>query len=130
MGRNANDTGELTYMNLVHLARCDGTTRQSQPVEIEGRKQAMLAIEACAATPPAVMRSDSATSDDHRIADTRKIDAVYNLPRQMFARRSVSEQHRIYPSSSTVRRCWCCRRRALPAGIRVPSMLATRASGT
>jgi hypothetical protein len=41
------DTGELTYMNLVHLAGCDGTDPDSLTrYEIEGRRQAMLAIEA------------------------------------------------------------------------------------
>ena len=41
------DTGELTYMNLVHLAGCDGTDPDSMThFEIEGRRQAMLAIEA------------------------------------------------------------------------------------
>src|SRR5918992_1398453 len=43
----AHDTGELTYMNVVHLAGCDGTDPDSLTrFEIEGRRQAMLAIEA------------------------------------------------------------------------------------
>jgi ribulose 1,5-bisphosphate synthetase/thiazole synthase len=41
------DIGELTYMNLVHLGRIDGTAPDSMTQgEVEGRKQAMLAIEA------------------------------------------------------------------------------------
>lgn len=37
------DTGELTYLNLVHLAGCDGTDPDSLTrFEIEGRRQAML----------------------------------------------------------------------------------------
>lgn len=75
------DTGELTYMNLVHLAGCDGTDPDSLTrFEIEGRKQAMLAIEAlrqfapgCAA---ARLRNFGMTIG---IRDTRKIDAVYNM---------------------------------------------------
>ena len=36
------DTGELTYMNLVHLTKCDGTNADSLThFEIEGRKQAI-----------------------------------------------------------------------------------------
>ena len=41
------DTGEMTYMNLVHLAECDGTDPTDLThFEMEGRRQAMLAIEA------------------------------------------------------------------------------------
>ena len=75
------DTGELTYMNLVHLAGCDGTDPDSLTrFEIEGRKQAMLAIEALKACAPgcsgARLRNFGMTIG---IRDTRKIDAVYNL---------------------------------------------------
>ncbi|GIL00348.1 MAG: pyridine nucleotide-disulfide oxidoreductase [Alphaproteobacteria bacterium] len=75
------DTGELTYMNLVHLDGCDGT----DPVdltrfEIEGRRQAMLAIEALRRYMPgcegARLRNFGMTIG---IRDTRKIDAVYNM---------------------------------------------------
>jgi len=75
------DTGEMTYMNLVHLAGCDGTDPDSLThFEIEGRRQAMLAIEA--------LRQFSAGCEKVRlrnfgmtigIRDTRKIDAVYNM---------------------------------------------------
>lgn len=75
------DTGELTYMNLIHLAGCDGTDPDSLTrFEIEGRRQTMLAIEAlrrfapgCAA---ARLRNFGMTIG---IRDTRKIDALYNL---------------------------------------------------
>jgi ribulose 1,5-bisphosphate synthetase/thiazole synthase len=75
------DTGELTYMNLVHLAGCDGTDPDSLTrYEIEGRRQAMLAIEALRRYTPgcayARLRNFGMTIG---IRDTRKIDAVYNL---------------------------------------------------
>jgi len=75
------DTGELTYMNLVHLSGCDGTDPDSMTrFEIEGRKQAMFAIEALRRYTPgcigARLRNFGMTIG---IRDTRKIDAVYNL---------------------------------------------------
>ena len=75
------DTGELTYMNLVHLAKCDGTNADSLThFEIEGRKQAMQAIEALRKYAPgcsnARLRNFGMTIG---IRDTRKIDAIYNL---------------------------------------------------
>ncbi|HVI90687.1 MAG TPA: FAD-dependent oxidoreductase, partial [Dongiaceae bacterium] len=75
------DTGELTYMNLVHLAGCDGTDPDSMTkFEIEGRKQAMLAIEALRKYTPGCagvrLRNFGMTIG---IRDTRKIDAVYNM---------------------------------------------------
>jgi len=75
------DSGELTYMNLVHLAGCDGTDPDSMTrFEIEGRAQAMLAIEALKRFTPgcenARLRNFGMTVG---IRDTRKIDAVYNL---------------------------------------------------
>jgi ribulose 1,5-bisphosphate synthetase/thiazole synthase len=75
------DTGELTYMNLVHLAGCDGTDPDSLTrFEIEGRKQAMLAIEALRRYTPgcggARLRNFGMTIG---IRDTRKIDAIYNM---------------------------------------------------
>lgn len=75
------DSGELTYMNLVHLAGCDGTDPDSMTrFEIEGRSQAMLAIEALKHFTPgcenARLRNFGMTVG---IRDTRKIDAVYNL---------------------------------------------------
>ena len=75
------DTGELTYMNLVHLSGCDGTDPDSMTrFEIEGRRQAMLAIEALRLYMPgcakARLRNFGMTIG---IRDTRKIDAVYNM---------------------------------------------------
>ena len=75
------DTGELTYMNLVHLAGCDGTDPDSLTRgEIEGRRQAALAIEALRRYTPgcagARLRNFGMTIG---IRDTRKIDAAYNL---------------------------------------------------
>ncbi len=75
------DTGELTYMNLVHLAGCDGTDPDSMTTfEIEGRRQAMLAIEALRRYTPgcsnARLRNFGMTIG---IRDTRKIDAIYNM---------------------------------------------------
>jgi ribulose 1,5-bisphosphate synthetase/thiazole synthase len=75
------DTGELTYMNLVHLEGVDGTDPDSLARgEIEGRKQAMLALEALRHFMPGCsgirLRNFGMTIG---IRDTRKIDAVYNL---------------------------------------------------
>lgn len=75
------DSGEMTYMNLIHLAGCDGTDPDSMTrFEIEGRKQAMHAIEALRAFTPgceaARLRNFGMTIG---IRDTCKIDAVYNL---------------------------------------------------
>jgi ribulose 1,5-bisphosphate synthetase/thiazole synthase len=75
------DTGELTYMNLVHLSGCDGTDPDSLTrFEIEGRRQAMLAIDALRRYTPgcagARLRNLGMTIG---IRDTRKIDAAYNL---------------------------------------------------
>lgn len=75
------DSGELTYMNLVHLSGCDGTDPDSMThQEIEGRSQAMLAIDALKRFTPgcenARLRNFGMTIG---IRDTRKIDAAYNL---------------------------------------------------
>ncbi|WP_406650523.1 FAD-dependent oxidoreductase [Aliisedimentitalea scapharcae] len=75
------DSGEMTYMNLVHLAGIDGTDPDSMTHgEIEGRKQAMHAIDALRAYTPgcqgARLRNFGMTLG---IRDTRKIDAYYNM---------------------------------------------------
>jgi len=75
------DSGELTYMNVIHLAGCDGTDPDSMTTfEIEGRRQSMLAIEALKKYTPgcetARLRNFGMTIG---IRDTRKIDAVYNM---------------------------------------------------
>jgi hypothetical protein len=74
------DQGDLTYLNLVHL-NYDGTDPDELTRgEIEGRKQAMLAIEALKRFMPgcedAKLRNFGMTLG---VRDTRKIDAAYNL---------------------------------------------------
>ncbi|WP_106746231.1 FAD-dependent oxidoreductase [Yoonia maritima] len=75
------DSGEMTYMNLVHLAGCDGTDPDSMTkFEIEGRKQAMLAIDALRHyTPGCTAMRLRNFGMSIGIRDTRKIDAVYNM---------------------------------------------------
>ena len=75
------DQGDLTYLNLVHLAECDGTNADDLTAgEIEGRRQAMMAVEALRQFMPgcenAKLRNFGMTIG---IRDTRKIDAQYNL---------------------------------------------------
>ncbi|MEO0910048.1 MAG: FAD-dependent oxidoreductase [Pseudomonadota bacterium] len=75
------DSGEMTYMNLIHLGGCDGTDPDSLThFEIEGRKQAMLAIDALRRYTPGCegvrLRNFGMTIG---IRDTRKIDAAYNM---------------------------------------------------
>ncbi|MCL6283158.1 FAD-dependent oxidoreductase [Ruegeria sp. 2012CJ41-6] len=75
------DTGELTYMNLIHLDEVDGTDPDSLTAgEIEGRHQSMLAIEALRRFMPgcenARLRNFGMTIG---VRDTRKIDAAYNM---------------------------------------------------
>jgi hypothetical protein len=75
------ETGELTYMNLVHLDSIDGTDPDDLTRgEIEGRRQAMLAIDALRRYTPgcagARLRNFGMTLG---IRDTRKIDAAYNM---------------------------------------------------
>ena len=75
------DSGEMTYMNLVHLAGVDGVDPNSLThFEIEGRRQAMLAIDALRAYTPgcegARLRNFGMSIG---IRDSRKIDAVYNM---------------------------------------------------
>ena len=75
------DTGELTYMNLIHMDGCDGTDPDSlTKFEMEGRRQATLAIEA--------LRRYMPGGDGIRlrnfgmsigIRDTRKVDCLYNM---------------------------------------------------
>lgn len=75
------DSGEMTYMNLVHLAGIDGTDPDSLTAgEIEGRKQAMLAIEALKHYMPgcenARLRNFGMSLG---IRDTRKVDTAYSM---------------------------------------------------
>ncbi len=74
------DQGDLTYLNLVHLT-LDGTDPDALTYgEMEGRRQAMLAIEALRRFMPgcegAKLRNFGMTLG---IRDTRKIDATYNM---------------------------------------------------
>ncbi len=85
------DQGDLTYLNLIHLAGIDGTSADDlSRGEIEGRKQAMQAIDALRAFMPgcedATLRNFGMTIG---IRDTRKIDALYDL-----TERDVREQAR------------------------------------
>jgi hypothetical protein len=89
------DSGELTYLNLVHLAGIDGTDPDDLTMgEIEGRRRAMHAIEALRAFTPGCehvrLRNFGMTLG---IRDTRKIDAVYNM-----TERDVREQGRFEDS--------------------------------
>jgi len=74
------DQGDLTYLNLIHLA-ADGTDPADLTRgEMEGRRQAVHAIEALKHFMPgcegAKLRNFGMTLG---IRDTRKIDALYNM---------------------------------------------------
>ncbi|MEI8297797.1 MAG: FAD-dependent oxidoreductase [Pseudomonadota bacterium] len=75
------DQGDLTYLNLIHLPAIDGTDPNDLTAgEIEGRRQAIHAIEALRRYMPgceqAKLRNFGMTLG---IRDTRKIDALYNM---------------------------------------------------
>jgi ribulose 1,5-bisphosphate synthetase/thiazole synthase len=75
------DQGDLTYLNLVHLPGIDGTDANDLTVgEIEGRRQAIYAVEALRHFMPgcedAKLRNFGMTLG---VRDTRKIEALYNL---------------------------------------------------
>ena len=75
------ETGELTYLNLLHLPGCDGTDPDSMTrAEMLGRKKARDAIRAMQAYVPgcanARLRNFGATVG---IRDTRKIRAAYDM---------------------------------------------------
>jgi hypothetical protein len=135
------ESGELTYMNLVHLAGIDGTDPDDLTRgEIEGRRQAMHALVALRAFTPgcesARLRNFGMTLG---IRDTRKIDAVYNMTEH-----DVREQGRfddsigIYPEfidgygilvlPTTGRYMQLPYRNVLPKGVR-NLLVAGRASG-
>ena len=74
------DQGDLTYLNLIHLA-ADGTDPTDLTRgEMEGRRQAVHAVEALKHFMPgcegAKLRNFGMTLG---IRDTRKIDALYNM---------------------------------------------------
>ncbi|MFM8267214.1 MAG: FAD-dependent oxidoreductase [Ilumatobacteraceae bacterium] len=75
------DSGELTYLNLVHLAGIDGLDPDDLTHgEIEGRRQAMHAVEALRQFMPgcdaARLRNFGMTIG---IRDTRKIESVHDM---------------------------------------------------
>jgi ribulose 1,5-bisphosphate synthetase/thiazole synthase len=75
------DHGDLTYLNLVHLPKIDGTDPNDLTRgEMEGRRQAIHAVAALKRFMPgceaAKLRNFGMTLG---IRDTRKIDALYNL---------------------------------------------------
>jgi FAD dependent oxidoreductase len=75
------EQGDLTYLNLIHLTGVDGTDAGDLTrAEIQGRRQAMHAIEALRAFMPgcedATLRNFGMTIG---IRDTRKIEALYDL---------------------------------------------------
>jgi hypothetical protein len=75
------DQGDLTYLNLVHVPKIDGTDAHDLTVgEIEGRQQAIMAVKALRHFMPgcedAKLRNFGMTLG---VRDTRKIDAFYNL---------------------------------------------------
>ena len=135
------DSGELTYMNVVHLAGIDGLDPDDLTRgEIDGRKAAMHAIEALRAHMPgcesARLRNFGMTVG---IRDTRKIEAVYDMTEI-----DVREQGRfddsigIYPEfidgygililPTTGRYFQLPYRNVLPKGVR-NLLVAGRASG-
>jgi ribulose 1,5-bisphosphate synthetase/thiazole synthase len=89
------DQGDLTYLNLIHLPGIDGTDANDLTVgEIEGRRQAIFAVEALRRFMPgcenAKLRNFGMTLG---VRDTRKIEALYNL-----TDRDVREQGRFEDS--------------------------------
>ncbi len=75
------DSGELTYMNVIHLAELDGTDPDDLTRgEIEGRRAAVEAIKALRAYTPgceqARLRNFGMTVG---VRDTRKVDAAYDM---------------------------------------------------
>lgn len=75
------DRGDLTYLNLIHMGELDGTDpNELTRGEIEGRRQAIQAIEALRHFMPgcedARLRNFGMTLG---IRDTRKIEALYDL---------------------------------------------------
>jgi hypothetical protein len=75
------DSGEATYLNMIHLTGYDGTdVHDLTRAEIEGRKQALQAIEALNLYAPgfeaARLRTYGMTLG---VRDTRKIEGRYDL---------------------------------------------------
>jgi ribulose 1,5-bisphosphate synthetase/thiazole synthase len=75
------DQGDLTYLNLVHIEKIDGTDPHDLTIgEMRGRREAIYAVEALRGFMPgcedAKLRNFGMTLG---VRDTRKIDALYNL---------------------------------------------------
>ena len=75
------EQGDLSYLNIIHLSGIDATNPDHLTKgEIEGRRQAMLAIKALKEYNPgcenAKLRNFGMTLG---VRDTRKIDAFYNM---------------------------------------------------
>lgn len=75
------DQGDLSYLNMVHLAGIDGTSADNLTRgEIEGRRQAMLAVQALKQFTPgcsnAKLRNFGMTIG---LRETRKINGIYNM---------------------------------------------------
>ena len=75
------EQGDLSYLNIIHLSGIDATNpNHLTRGEIEGRRQAMLAIKALKEYNPgcenAKLRNFGMTLG---VRDTRKIDALYNM---------------------------------------------------
>tara|TARA_B100001057_G_scaffold294958_1_gene295069 strand:+ start:1490 stop:2851 length:1362 start_codon:yes stop_codon:yes gene_type:complete len=75
------EQGDLSYLNIIHLSGIDATNPDHLTKgEIEGRRQAMLAIKALKEYNPgcenAKLRNFGMTLG---VRDTRKIDALYNM---------------------------------------------------
>jgi hypothetical protein len=71
-------------MNLVHLAGCDGPTRQHDALRVEDADRRCWQSRQCAATGwQARLRNFGMTIDRAR----RKIDAAYNLTETMATKR-------------------------------------------
>ncbi|HVR61812.1 MAG TPA: FAD-dependent oxidoreductase [Polyangia bacterium] len=75
------DSGEATYLNMIHLTGFDGTdVWDLTRAEIEGRQQALQAIRALNHFAPGFEKAKLRTFGmTLGVRDTRKIDGVYNL---------------------------------------------------
>jgi hypothetical protein len=78
------DSGDATYLNMIHLTNYDGTDIWDLTQgEIEGRKQAMMAIKALNRYAPGFENAQLRTFGmSIGIRDTRKIVGAYNLTEQ------------------------------------------------
>ena len=75
------DSGEATYLNMIHLTKYDGTNVWDlTKAEIEGRAQALQAIAALNHYAPGFEKARLRTyGTTIGVRDTRKIDGRYNL---------------------------------------------------